>query len=469
MLHTKKSTHEIAVETEEVLNPVFGGRDLVRPAPKFKLPQEEMPPRNAYQMIHDELMLDGHSRLNLATFVTTWIEPEAQQLMSESFDKNMIDKDEYPQTADIEMRCVNIIADLFHAKNNEKESACGCSTIGSSEAAMLCGMAMKWNWRKKRAKEGKDTSKPNFVTGSDVQVCWEKFGVYWDVELRHAPMKKENGYRVDMKDLVELCDENTIGVLGILGTTYTGEYQDIKELDRLMAEYNAKTGYDIPIHVDAASGGFVAPFLDPELEWDFRLDGVKSINVSGHKFGLVAPGVGWALWKDWSYLPEELIFHVNYLGGDMPTFAINFSRPGAQVIAQYYNFVRLGFEGYRNIHKASLSVIETLKKLVKKSELGEVVMNDIKMPLLAFKLKNDKDLNFTVYDVSDKLRRYGWQVPAYTLAKGCEDVSILRIVAKEGFSYDLASLLVKHLREVIEELKAEQPARVAPSTNAKIC
>jgi len=469
MLHGKKSEKEIIQETSDIINPVFGGRDLVAPAPKYKLSKEEMPPRNAYQLVHDELMLDGHSRLNLATFVTTWMEPEAQKLMGETFDKNMIDKDEYPQTAEIEMRCANIIADLFHAKGNEEEEACGCSTIGSSEAAMLCGMAMKWNWRKKRAKEGKETSKPNFVTGSDVQVCWEKFGVYWDVELRHAPMKKENGYRVDMKELVELCDENTIGVLGILGTTYTGEYQNIEELDRLMAEYNAKTGYDIPIHVDAASGGFVAPFLDPNLKWDFRLEGVKSINVSGHKFGLVAPGVGWAIWKDWSYLPEELIFHVNYLGGDMPTFAINFSRPGAQVIAQYYNFVRLGYEGYRKVHEASLNVVKTLKKMVDASELWEVVFDDIHMPLLSFKLKDDDNIDFTVYDVSAKLRRYGWQVPAYTLAKGCEDVSILRVVAKEGFSYDLASLLIKHLQEVVVELKAEKPVRVASSTNPKIC
>ena len=469
MLHTKKTEKEIELAKEEVSDPVFGGRDLMRPAPKFKLPKEEMPPRNAYQLVHDELMLDGHARLNLATFVTTWIEPEAQQLMSESFDKNMIDKDEYPQTAEIEMRCANIIADLFHARSNDVENACGCSTIGSSEAAMLCGMAMKWNWRKKRKKEGRDTSRPNFVTGSDVQVCWEKFAVYWDIELRHAPMKKENGYRVDMRELVALCDENTIGILGILGTTYTGEYQDIETLDRLISEYNAETGYDIPIHVDAASGGFVAPFLDPDLKWDFRLENVKSINVSGHKFGLVAPGVGWAIWRDWSYLPEELIFHVNYLGGDMPTFALNFSRPGSQVIAQYYNFVRLGSDGYRNIHRASLDVVLTLKKLIEDSELGEVIMNDIRMPLLAFKLKEDIDFGFTVYDISAKLRRYGWQVPAYTLARGCEDISILRIVAKEGFSYDLASLLVKHIKEVIEELEAEAPKRIEPSSNPKIC
>ena len=467
MIYKKKKMDEI-LPSERVFSPVFGARDLMKPAPKYTLPVEGMPPRNAYQLVNDELMLDGNSRLNLATFVTTWMEPEAVQLMSETFDKNMIDKDEYPQTAEIEMRCVNIIADLFNAQSEEGEDACGCSTIGSSEAAMLCGMAMKWNWRKKRQAQGKDTSRPNFVTGADVQVCWEKFAVYWDIELRHAPMKKENGYRVAMEDLVELCDENTIGILGILGTTYTGEYQDIKKLDRLIDEYNQKTGYDIPIHVDAASGGFVAPFLNPELEWDFRLKWVKSINVSGHKFGLVAPGVGWALWKDWKYLPEELIFHVSYLGGDMPTFALNFSRPGSQVIAQYYNFLRLGFEGYYNIHRACLDVVLKLKELVEESELGEVVLDDIKMPLLAFKLKEEK-ADFTVYDISDKLRRYGWQVPAYTLAENCDNVSILRIVAKEGFSYDMASMLVRHVREVVEELKAEHPKRVKPTSNVKVC
>jgi len=453
---------------EEVLSSIYGSRDMMRAVPKYTLSEAGMPPRNAYQIVHDELMLDGNSRLNLATFVTTWMEPEAIRLMSETFDKNMIDKDEYPQTAEIEMRCVNIIADLFNASRDGEENACGCSTIGSSEAAMLCGMAMKWNWRKKRKAKGLLTDRPNFVTGSDVQVCWEKFAVYWDIELRHAPMKKEKGYRVDMEDLVALCDENTIGVLGILGTTYTGEYQDIEKLNALMDAFNAETGLNIPIHVDAASGGFVAPFLDPDLLWDFRLKWVKSINVSGHKFGLVAPGVGWALWKDWNYLPEELIFHVNYLGGDMPTFALNFSRPGSQVIAQYYNFLRLGFGGYKNIHQNCLNVVLKLKELVEKSQIGEVVMNEIKMPLLAFKLK-EETVGFSVYEISDRLRRYGWQVPAYTLAKGCEEVSILRVVAKEGFSYDLASMLTNHLKEVIDELNAEFPSRVDPSTTAKIC
>jgi len=470
MIHRRSSDEKIREDLSREDTLIFGSSGLSRPAPKYILPEGEMPPRQAYQIVHDELMLDGNSRLNLATFVTTWIEPEARQLMSETFDKNMIDKDEYPQTAEIEMRCVNIVANLFHGKCGEGEEACGCSTIGSSEAAMLCGMAMKWNWRKRRKAQGRDASKPNFVVPADVQVCWDKFCVYWDIEMREVPMRKENGYKVNLCEIPEYCDENTIGVLGILGTTYTGEFQDIKLLDSVMEKYNAETGYEIPIHVDAASGGFIAPFLYPELEWDFRLKWVRSINVSGHKFGLVAPGVGWALWKDWSCLPEELIFHVNYLGGDMPTFALNFSRPGSQVIAQYYNFIRLGFEGYRKIHQACMDVIFELRDLVLKSDIGEVVNEDIKMPLLAFKLKNDADVGYDVYQLSEKLRAYGWQIPAYTLAEKCHDVSILRIVGKEGFSYDLALLLVKHIREVRRELEGAAPVKKAPSgPTTKIC
>lgn len=469
MIHKKsKVIPEVHISTDREYDPVFGARGLLNPSPKYKLPEGMMTPRNAYQLIHDELMLDGNSRLNLATFVTTWIESEARQLMTETFDKNIIDKDEYPQTAEIERRCVNIIADLYHADEEKGNEACGCSTIGSSEAAMLCGMAMKWNWRKKRRAAGRDTSRPNMVCGADVQVCWEKFCVYWDIEMHKAPMKKELGYRCATEDLVALCDENTIGVIGILGTTYTGEYQDIKKLDALMEEFNQKTGYDIPIHVDAASGGFIAPFLNPDLEWDFRLKWVKSINVSGHKFGLAPPGVGWALWKDWSYLPEELIFHVNYLGGDMPTFALNFSRPGAQVIAQYYNFIRLGFEGYRKIHEGSLKITLMLKEKIEKSKVLEVVMHEIKMPLISFKIKEDIKVNYNVYDISERLRGYGWQVPAYTLAEGCEDVQLLRIVAKEGFSYELGAMLIDDLKKVTQELETER-LRSQPGSNVKIC
>ena len=335
---------------EETLNPTFGSRYISEPIPRYAMPEGEMPPQTAKQIIHDELMLDGNARLNLATFVTTWMEPEARELMQETFEKNMIDKDEYPQTAEIEMRCVNILSKLYNAP--EGETPCGCSTIGSSEAAMLGGMALKWQWRKRREAAGKPADKPNLVLGIDVQVCWEKFCRYWEIEPRYIPIEKGR-YMINSEEVIKRCDENTIGVVGILGTTFTGQYEPIKEINDALEELNSKTGWEVPLHVDAASGGFVAPFLQPDLEWDFRLKWVKSINVSGHKYGLVYPGVGWIIWRDEDELPEELVFKVNYLGGDMPTFALNFSRPGNQVVAQYYNFIRLGKEGYRRLMASS--------------------------------------------------------------------------------------------------------------------
>ncbi len=331
---------------DSYLAPAYAGRLGHAPVPKHRMPDGSAAPEAVYRLIHDELLLDGSSRLNMATFVTTWMDPEAERLMAETFDKNMIDKDEYPQTAEIERRCVNIVAELFNAPPHG--DAVGVSTIGSSEAVMLGGLAMKWKWRQRREAAGLPADRPNLVMGSTVQVVWEKFCRYWDVEPRYVPITTDR-FVVAPDDVMALVDENTIGVIPILGTTYTGEFEPIKEIHDRVVEYNAEHGTDIAIHVDAASGGFVAPFLHPALEWDFRLPQVKSINVSGHKYGLTYPGIGFVVWRSKADLPEELVFHVNYLGGDMPTFTLNFSRPGNQIIGQYYNFVRLGREGYTQI------------------------------------------------------------------------------------------------------------------------
>jgi len=318
------------------LDDVYASSDLSFVMPKYKMPEKEHDPRHAYQVVHDELMMDGNARQNLATFCQTWLDEYVHKLMDESIDKNAIDKDEYPQTAEIETRCVNMLADLWNSP--DAANTMGTSTTGSSDAAMLGGMAMKWRWREKRKAAGKPTDKPNLVTGINVQVCWDKFANYWDVEMRLVPMDGDR-YHLSPEDAVELCDENTIGVIPILGTTYTGEFEPIREIHDRVVAFNAEHGLDVPIHVDAASGGFVAPFLHPDLEWDFRLPQVKSINVSGHKYGLTYPGIGFVIWRSADELPEDLIFHVNYLGGDMPTFTLNFSRPGNQIIGQYYNFV----------------------------------------------------------------------------------------------------------------------------------
>jgi len=424
-------------------------------APRHRIPDDEMDPEVAYQIVHDQLMLDGNARLNLATFVGTWLEPQARRLMDETFDKNMINKDEYPQTAEMEMRCIDMISRLWNAP--DPDDAPGCSTTGSSEAAMLGGLALKRRWQDRRRAEGKPTDKPNIVFGINVQVCWEKFARYWDVEPREVPMEGDR-FHIDPEQAAALCDENTIGVVGILGSTYDGSYEPIKKICRELDKLQERTGLDIPVHVDAASGGFVAPFLEPELEWDFRLDRVVSINASGHKYGLVAPGVGWIIWRTEEHLPEDLIFHVNYLGDIMPTFALNFSRPGAQVVAQYYNFVRLGMEGYRRVQQYSRDVAQDLAREVGKLGPFELITRGEDLPVFAFKVR-DEVTNFNVFDVSDSLRERGWQVPAYTFPAHREDLAVLRVVVKRGFTHDVAGLFIGDLVRQLPKLE-KQPAPV---------
>lgn len=437
-------------QNDDTLQPAYAGRAMVAPTPKNKLPQGQMDPQTAYRLIHDELMLDGNSRLNLATFVTTWMEPEAEKLMAETFDKNMIDKDEYPQTAELERRCINIVSDLFHAP----EPGVGSSAIGSSEAVMLAGMALKWNWRSRQRAAGKPTDRPNMIMGSNVQVVWEKFCRYWDVEPRYVPME-DGRYVIDTETTLSLVDENTIGVVAILGTTFTGQFEPIKDIHDALVANNAAKGFDTPLHVDAASGGFVAPFVHPDLVWDFRLPLVKSINVSGHKYGLVYPGVGWVVWRDQSELPEDLVFHVNYLGGDMPTFTLNFSRPGNQIVAQYYNFIRLGFDGYKAIMEGLQSTAQYLAHELERQGPFRMLHDGTDIPVLAFEVT---DPGFTCYDVSDALRVFGWQVPAYPMPENVQDKAVLRIVLREGFSRDMADNLLADFARAVEKCSGRKAA-----------
>ena len=334
------------------VNPMFtrGGERAELPTTKF--PERPMLPNTAYQLIHDEVMLDGNARLNFATFVTTWMDDAANRLYAETYDKNMIDKDEYPKTAEIEQRCWQLLGNLWNAPN--VDNVIGTSTVGSSEACMLGGLAMKRRWQQARKQAGKDTSKPNMVMSSAVQVVWEKFCNYWDVEMRLVPISEEFPC-LHGSQLADVVDENTIGVVAIMGVTYTGVYEPVQEICQALDQIEATTGLDIPVHVDGASGAFIAPFLQPDIIWDFRLERVHSISASGHKYGLVYPGVGWVVWRSAEYLPEDLIFKVSYLGGSMPTFALNFSRPGAQVLLQYFNFLRLGREGYTLVQQAFMN------------------------------------------------------------------------------------------------------------------
>jgi len=450
MLHQKDSVRE------QLDDDIYASRDAALRLPKYKMPEQEHNAQVIHALITDELMLDGNSRQNLATFCQTWLEPEVLDLMKHSVDKNLVDKDEYPQTAEIESRCVHILADLWNSPDSA--NATGTSTTGSSEAAMLGGMALLWRWRDARKAQGKPYEKPNLVTGP-VQVCWHKFCRYWGVELREIPMASDR-YIMNGEEVVSRCDENTIGVIPTLGVTFTGQFEPVEEVSAALDQLEKQTGLNISMHIDAASGGFLAPFLEPELVWDFRLPRVKSINASGHKFGLAPLGVGWVIWHNKEDLPDDLVFKVNYLGGDMVDFALNFSKPGSPVVAQYYNFLRLGKEGYRNIHSVCRELAVYLSQAI--AELGpfEIIYDGSDgIPALSWKLKPGMDHTFSLFDFADRLRARGWQVPAYALPADIEDQVIQRILVRHGFSRDLADLLLEDCQKALDHLEKH------PATN----
>ncbi|XP_055828188.1 glutamate decarboxylase [Solanum dulcamara] len=451
---------KIASESDVSVHSTFASRYVRTSLPRFKMPENSIPKEAAYQIINDELMLDGNPRLNLASFVTTWMEPECDKLMMDSINKNYVDMDEYPVTTELQNRCVNMIAHLFNAPLEDGETAVGVGTVGSSEAIMLAGLAFKRIWQNKMKAQGKPYDKPNIVTGANVQVCWEKFARYFEVELKEV--KLTDGYYVmNPEKAVEMVDENTICVAAILGSTLNGEFEDVKKLNDLLIEKNKETGWDTPIHVDAASGGFIAPFIYPELEWDFRLPLVKSINVSGHKYGLVYAGIGWVIWRNKEDLPDELIFHINYLGADQPTFTLNFSKGSSQIIAQYYQLIRLGYEGYKNVMQNCQENARVLREGLEKTGRFSIVSKEIGVPLVAFSLKDNS--KHDEFEISETLRRFGWIVPAYTMPPDAQHITVLRVVIREDFSRTLAERLIMDIGKVLHELDM-LPARV----NAKL-
>jgi glutamate decarboxylase len=449
-IHSTKASDESEPVTPTVSESVLASYQLAlgQPAPKEKFPQVPVDPDVAKNMISAELMLDGNARLNLATFVTTWMEPQADALMAECFDKNMIDKDEYPQTAELERRCVAMLGDLWHAQ----ESGVGCSTTGSSEACMLGALALKRRWQKRRRDAGEPADKPNLILGINAQICWDKFCNFFEVEPKFVMMEGDR-FTLGVEEAVALCDENTIGVVAILGSTFDGAYEDVAGLSKALDDLQESTGLDIPIHVDGASGAMVAPFIDPSLEWDFQVPRVVSINTSGHKYGRVYPGVGWIVWGTQEALPDELVFHVNYLGGDMPTFALNFSRPGSQVVAQYYNFVRLGREGYAAMQQAARDAATRLSSEIEQRPEFRLITRGDELPVFAFTTAEDVT-TFDVYDVSRRLRERGWQVPAYSFPKNREDLSVLRVVVRNG-NVDLLEMLLDDIDRLLPELRSQ--------------
>ncbi|KAL6705500.1 glutamate decarboxylase gad1 [Coniothyrium glycines] len=457
---------------------------------KFKIPHDGAPADVVHQLLKDELDLDGRPQLNLASFVGTYMEKEAEQLMIENLSKNMSDADEYPAMMDMHARCVSILAHLWGVQKGEK--AVGSATTGSSEAIHLGGLAMKRRWQEKRMAEGKDTSKPNIIMGANAQVALEKFARYFEVEARILPVSEESSYRLDPKLVKDNIDENTIGVFVILGSTYTGHYEPVEEIHEILDEYEKKTGVDIPIHVDGASGAFIAPFTHAGAgrKWNFELPRVKSINVSGHKFGLVYAGVGWIVWRDESYLPKHLVFELHYLGGTEESYTLNFSRPGAQIIAQYFNLIHLGFTGYRSVMENMLANARLLSRALEHTGWYRCVSDihrkkgDFKfekgkkhyaegensadynagLPVVAFTLTDDFHKEFPHVKqeaVSNLLRAKQYIIPNYPLPPGEEKTEILRVVVRESLSLDMIDRLVTDIIAVTETLIKTDAADLA--------
>ena len=431
---------------------IYGTHATDVSVPKFKMPEGGLRSDVAHALVRDELFLDGNARQNLATFCQTFLNDDVHQLMDISIDKNMIDKDEYPATAELENRCVHILADLWHSP--QATTTPGCSTTGSSEACMLGGLALKHKWRARMKAAGKPSDKPNLVTGP-VQVCWHKFARYFDVELREIPLERD---RIGMtpEEALKRVDENTIGVMPTFGVTFTCQYEPVAEVAEALDRLARDRGLDIPIHVDAASGGFVAPFVEPDLVWDFRIPRVHSINASGHKFGLAPLGVGWVVWREKSDLPEDLIFYVNYLGGNMPTFALNFSRPGGQIISQYYLFLRLGREGYRRIQQNGYDTARHIAQEIPKLGPFELLFDGDSrkgIPAVSWMIKAGAKPGYTLFDLSERLRMRGWQVAAYTMLPNITDLVVMRLLIRNGFSRDMADMLLEDIRRSIDHLQ----------------
>jgi glutamate decarboxylase len=459
------TVHKLKLDSEDVHTPTYAGRSFSHDIPKYRLPTQGISADAAYQLVHDELNLDGNPALNLASFVTSWMEPQADKLATETLNKNLIDQDEYPQTEVAHERVVSMIGRLFHAPAGETPT--GTATIGSSEAIMLGMLAHKRSWQLRREAAGRPTDKPNMVMGADVHTCWEKFARYFEVEARVIPMK-DGRYTIGAEQVEPLLDDHTIAVAGLLGTTFTGQMDDLASINDLLARIESERGWHIPLHIDAASGGFIAPFSEPDLEWDFRLSQVRSINVSNHKFGLVYPGMGTVVFRDRSDLPEELVFHINYLGGNMPNYSLNFSRPSNSVVLQYFNFLRLGHAGYTGIVAGMLSNAQALA-----SKLGTIdglqLLNDgSSFPIVALRA-SDPDDPLDLNKVSYRLREHGWIVPAYTLPPNAEHITVLRMVIKENFSRDMVDMLAHDVHAAIRSLHDKPGGRTGAARTRPHC
>jgi glutamate decarboxylase len=428
------------------------GAWITEAAPDHAIPEEARLPIAAMRLVDEELAVEGIPERNLATFVTTFMEPEAQRVIVENLHRNFIDHAEYPMTFEIQQRCVRMLAELFNAPGETT----GTSTQGSSEAIMLGALSLKWKWRKRREAAGKPTDSPNLVFGGDVHVVWEKFCRYFDVEPRIVPLQPGK-YTIGPDDVEPHLDENTIGVAAVVGTTFTGHADDVVGINELLVELKEKQGIDVPLHIDGASGAFVWPFLYPDSKWDFRLEQVRSINASGHKFGLVYPGIGWLIFRETADLAEDLVFYENYLGKTDATFTLNFSTGSSMVLAQYYQFVRLGKAGYRWVMETMRENARSLARDIEAIGKFQIIgAREETLPLVAFNLAERHP--YDEFDIAFQLSaERGWMLPAYTMPPDAQDVKMMRALVKLNLSRSLVDTLDADIAQAIETLDRKGP------------
>ena len=452
-------------ESEDI---IFGSEEMRESAPAQFIPNHKTSAQTAYQMVKDETFPQTQPRLNLATFVTTYMDDYGTRLMNEAVGINYIDETEYPRVAVMCGRCINMVANLWNTPE-KSEWKTGAVGIGSSEACMLGGVAAWLRWRERRKAEGKPFDRPNLIMSTGYQVVWEKFCQLWQIEMRTVPITKEHP-TLNIEETIRMCDENTICIVPIMGVTWTGMNDDVEALDKALEKYNKRTGHDIPIHIDAASGGFILPFLQPDKKWDFRLKWVLSISTSGHKYGLVYPGLGWVIWRDKKFLPKDMSFSVNYLGASITQVGLNFSRPAAQILAQYYNFIHLGFQGYKEIHENSMDIAKYCHDEIGKMPYFKNYSEELENPLFIWYMNPayDRAAKWTLFDLQDKLMQSGWMVPAYTMPKNIEDMVVMRVVVRQGMSRDMADMLIKDIKNAVAELDKLQyptPSRLTYEKN----
>lgn len=462
---------EIGLE-QNFLGSIESGQSL----PTDVMPEHPMPANIASQLVEHYRLNEAKANQNLATFCTTQMEPEAEKLMTNALNTNAIDKSEYPKTAAMENYCVSMLAHLWGIPNSEKmyKDFIGTSTVGSSEGCMLGGLALLMSWKHRAENIGFDIKdlhhhQPNLVIMSGYQVVWEKFCTYWNVELRQVPIDQDH-MSMDMDRVMDYFDENTIGIVGIQGITYTGAVDDIQRLDKLVDEYNKSAVMPVKIHVDGAFGAMFAPFVDGFNPWDFRLKNVVSINVSGHKYGMVYPGVGWIVWRHNTeeYLPKEMRFEVPYLGSTVDSIAINFSHSGAHVVGQYYNFIRFGFKGYKAIMENVRNVSKKITNELENIGIFEIVNDGSQLPINCWKLADNADVNWNLYDLESELSKFGWQVPAYPLPKNRQDTTISRIVVRPSMSMTITNDFIDDLHMAIHNLNEQHGGVVEDEAEAEV-